>query len=229
MATVKRFKLSFLIVLFGLSMNLNAQSRLFPSRNSMPNSILNSYYTKVDRLLLNEGVFNVFAFEIRPSFSGETGCYYDAKDSVLVLRTANQNIWYYKGNNGSYKQRNRQIGLVVLEYRCPISQEARQSFNRLFTAAVFSSSYLAEPNGADGVTYEIRVQGGRYTASCWSPEKGSNCGQIVELLTRLSNAIKNNDSKRIESLIPSADELSRKFEALYPDDVKEGSVFLLWQ
>lgn len=229
MATVKRFKLSFLIVLFGLSMNLNAQSRLFPSRNSMPNSILNSYYTKVDRLLLNEGVFNVFAFEIRPSFSGETGCYYDAKDSVLVLRTANQNIWYYKGNNGSYKQRNRQIGLVVLEYRCPISQEARQSFNRLFTAAVFSSSYLAEPNGADGVTYEIRVQGGRYTASCWSPEKGSNCGQIVELLTRLSDAIKNNDSKRIESLIPSADELSRKFEALYPDDVKEGSVFLLLQ
>ena len=210
-------------------MNLNAQSRLFPSRNSMPNSILNSYYTKVDRLLLNEGVFNVFAFEIRPSFSGETGCYYDAKDSVLVLRTANQNIWYYKGNNGSYKQRNRQIGLVVLEYRCPISQEARQSFNRFFTAAVFSSSYLAEPNGADGVTYEIRVQGGRYTASCWSPEKGSNCGQIVELLTRLSDAIKNNDSKRIESLIPSADELSRKFEALYPDDVKEGSVFLLWQ
>ena len=210
-------------------MNLNAQSRLFPSRNSMPNSILNSYYTKVDRLLLNEGVFNVFAFEIRPSFSGETGCYYDAKDSVLVLRTANQNIWYYKGNNGSYKQRNRQIGLVVLEYRCPISQEARQSFNRLFTAAVFSSSYLAEPNGADGVTYEIRVQGGRYTACCWSPEKGSNCGQIVELLTRLSDAIKNNDSKRIESLIPSADELSRKFEALYPDDVKEGSVFLLWQ
>jgi len=210
-------------------MNLNAQSRLFPSRNSMPNSILNSYYTKVDRLLLNEGVFNVFAFEIRPSFSGETGCYYDAKDSVLVLRTANQNIWYYKGNNGSYKQRNRQIGLVVLEYRCPISQEARQSFNRLFTAAVFSSSYLAEPNGADGVTYEIRVQGGRYTASCWSPEKGSNCGQIVELLTRLSDAIKNNDSKRIESLIPSADELSRKFEALYPDDVKEGSVFLLLQ
>ena len=106
---------------------------------------------------------------------------------------------------------------------------AKQSLKRLFTAAVFSSSYLAEPNGADGVTYEIRVQGGRYTASCWSPEKGSNCGQIVELLTRLSDAIKNNDSKRIESLIPSADELSRKFEALYPDDVKEGSVFLLLQ
>lgn len=227
MATVKRFKLSFLIVLFWLSMNLNAQSRLFPSRNSMPNSILNSYYTKVDSLLLNEGVFNVFAFEIRPSFSGETGCYYDAKDSVLVLRTANQNIWYY--NNGSYKQRSRQIGLVVSEYRCPISQEARQSFNRLFTAAVFSSSYLAEPIGADGVTYEIRVRGGSYTASCWSPTKGSNCGQMVEFLTLLLDAIKRNDSKKVDGLIPSADELSRKFEALYPDDVKEGSILLLWQ
>ncbi len=227
MATVKRFKLSFLIVLFGLSMNLNAQSRLFPSRNSMPSSILNSYYTKVDSLLLNEGVFNVFAFEIKPSFSGETGCYYDAKDSVLVLRTANQNIWYY--NNGSYKQRNRQIGLVVSEYRCPISQEARQSFNRLFTAAVFSSSYLAEPIGADGVTYEIRVRGGSYTASCWSPTKGSNCGQMEEFLTLLLDAIKRNDSKKVDGLIPSADELSRKFEALYPDDVKECSSLLLWQ
>ncbi len=208
-------------------MNLNAQSRLFPSRNSMPNSILNSYYTKVDSLLLNEGVFNVFAFEIKPSFSGETGCYYDAKDSVLVLRTANQNIWYY--NNGSYKQRSRQIGLVVSEYRCPISQEARQSFNRLFTAAVFSSSYLAEPIGADGVTYEIRVRGGSYTASCWSPTKSSNCGQMVEFLTHLLDAIKRNDSKKVDGLIPSADELSRKFEALYPDDIKEGSILLQWQ
>ena len=106
---------------------------------------------------------------------------------------------------------------------------AKQSLKRLFTAAVFSSSFLAQPLGADGVTYEILIRGGAFAACCWSPKKGSNCGQIVELLTRLSDAIKNNDSKRIESLIPSADELSRKFEALYPDDVKEGSVFLLWQ
>lgn len=227
MATVKRFKLSFLIVLFGLSMNLNAQSRLFPSRNSMPSSILNSYYTKVDSLLLNEGVFNVFAFEIKPSFSGETGCYYDAKDSVLVLRTANQNIWYY--NNGSYKQRSRQIGLVVSEYRCPISQEARQSFNRLFTAAVFSSSFLAKPYGADGVTYEIRVRGGGYSAECWSPKKDSNCGQLVEFLAHLSEAIKGNDPQMIESLIPLADALSLLFEALYPEDVKENSTLLIWE
>ena len=226
---MKRILFAFLVVLFGITSGLNAQSRLYPSSNRRTSSILNSYYTKVDSLLLNGGSINDFAFEIRPSFSGETGCYYDVKDSVLVLRTANQNIWYYKGNNRSKKQRKHQKELVVSEYRCPISQEARQSFNRLFTAAVFSSSYLAEPNGADGVTYEIRVQGGRYTASCWSPEKGSNCGHIVELLTCLSDAIKDNDSKRIESLIPSADELSRKFEALYPDDVKEGSVFLLLQ
>ena len=77
--------------------------------------------------------------------------------------------------------------------------------------------------------YFLLLRGGAFAACCCSPKKDSNCGQIVELLTRLSDAIKNNDSKRIESLISSADELSRKFEALYPDDVKEGSVFLLWQ
>ena len=226
---MKRILFAFLIVLFGITSGLNAQSRLYPSSNRRTSSILNSYYTKVDSLLLNGGSINDFAFEIRPSFSGETGCYYDVKDSVLVLRTANQSIWYYGMNNGSFKQRKHQEKLVISEYRCPISQVAKQSLKRLFTAAVFSSSFLAQPLGADGVTYEILIRGGAFAACCWSPEKGSNCGQIVELLTRLSDAIKNNDSKRIESLIPSADELSRKFEALYPDDVKEGSVFLLWQ
>ena len=226
---MKRILFAFLIVLFGITSGLNAQSRLYPSSNRRTSSILNSYYTKVDSLLLNGGSINDFAFEIRPSFSGETGCYYDVKDSVLVLRTANQSIWYYGMNNGSFKQRKHQEKLVISEYRCPISQVAKQSLKRLFTAAVFFFFFLAQPSGADGVTYEIIIRGGAFAACCWSPEKGSNCGQIVELLTRLSDAIKNNDSKRIESLIPSADELSRKFEALYPDDVKEGSVFLLWQ
>ena len=162
-------------------------------------------------------------------FSGETGCYYDVKDSVLVLRTANQNIWYYKGNNRSKKQRKHQKELVVSEYRCPISQEARQSFNRLFTAAVFSSSFLATPFGADGVTYEIRVRGGSYSAECWSPKKDSNCGQLVEFLAHLSEAIKGNDPQMIESLIPLADALSLLFEALYPEDVKENSTLLIWE
>lgn len=226
---MKRILFAFLIALFGITSGLNAQSRLYPSSNH----IGDSYYTIVDSLLLKGNDFIEFAFEIRPSFSGETGCYYDVKDSVLVLRTANQNIWYYGGyygrNNGLFKRRKHQEKLVISEYRCPISQVAKQSLKRLFTAAVFSSSFLAQPLGADGVTYEILIRGGAFAACCWSPEKGSNCGQIVELLTCLSDAIKNNDSKRIESLIPSADELSRKFEALYPDDVKEGSVFLLWQ
>ena len=225
---MKRILFAFLIVLFGITSGLNAQSRLYPSSNHS-NHIVDSYYTIVDSLLLKGNDFIEFAFEIRPSFSGETGCYYDVKDSVLVLRTANQNIWYYGGYNGLFKRRKHQEKLVISEYRCPISQVAKQSLKRLFTAAVFSSSFLAQPLGADGVTYEILIRGGAFAACCWSPEKGSNCGQIVELLTRLSDAIKNNDSKRIESLIPSADELSRKFEALYPDDVKEGSVFLLWQ
>ena len=216
----------FLIVLFGVTLDLTAQSRLYPSSNNRTSSISNGYYTIVDSLLLNGGNINDFAFEIRPSFSGETGCYYDIKDSVLVLRTVNQNIWYYKVNNGSNKQRRHQKELIVSEYRCPISQEARRSLSRLFTAAVFSSSFLAKPFGSDGVIYEIIVRGGKYAANCWSPKKESNCGQMVEFLICLSDAIKRNDSQGIESLIPSADALSFQFEALYPDDVKD-SIMLI--
>ena len=92
---MKRILFAFFIVLFGITSGLNAQSRLYPSSNH--NHIGDSYYTIVDSLLLKGNDFIQFAFEIRPSFSGETGCYYDVKDSVLVLRTANQNIWYYGG------------------------------------------------------------------------------------------------------------------------------------
>ena len=219
---MKRLSFAFLIVLFGFTSGLNAQSRLYPSSNHRAKSIIESYYTRLDSLLLNGGDFNYFAFEIKPSFSGETGCYYDVKDSVLVLRTANQSIWYYK-------QQKHQKKLKISEYRCPISQAARKSFNRLFSAAVFSSSFLAEPLGLDGVTYEIRVLGGMYAASCWSPKKGSNCGQMVEFITNLSDAIKRNDFQKIECLISYADELSLKFEALYPEDVEENSVLLMWE
>jgi hypothetical protein len=223
---MKRILFAFLVVLFGITSGLNAQSRLYPSSNRRTSSILNSHYTKVDSLLLNGGSINDFAFEIRPSFSGETGCYYDVKDSVLVLRTANQSIWYYGMNNGSFKQRKHQEKLVISEYRCPISQVAKQSLKRLFTAAVFSSSFLAQPSGADGVTYEIIIRGGAFAACCWSPKMESNCGQMVEFLICLSDAIKRNDSQGIESLIPSADALSFQFEALYPDDVKDSLMLI---
>ena len=147
-----------ILVILGLCFTIetSAQSRLYPrGRNNSKNS-LTAYAARVDSLLLNNRKLNSFAFTIRPSFTGELGCYYE--NSELVLRIANKCIWYSKN-------------IEINEYRCKISDEAANSINQLFFAAIFSSSYLAQPDGLDGETYELLVNGGYYTAECWSPKK----------------------------------------------------------
>ena len=155
-----------ILVILGLCfvIEASAQSRLYPKgRNNSKNS-LTAYAARVDSLLLNNRKLNSFAFTIRPSFTGELGCYYE--NSELVLRIANKCIWYSKN-------------IEINEYRCKISDEAANSINQLFFAAIFSSSYLAQPDGLDGETYELLVNGGYYTAECWSPKKNTNCKREV--------------------------------------------------
>ena len=87
--------LSVMIVSLGLCSEVYALDRLYPVARSVPALSSNArYHAKVDSLLLNNGVFSDFAFEIRPSFTAESGCYYDNKDSSLVLRISDRNIWY---------------------------------------------------------------------------------------------------------------------------------------
>lgn len=195
-----------LIIILCFTIEASAQSRLYPKgRNNSKNS-LTAYAARVDSLLLNNRKLNSFAFTIRPSFTGELGCYYE--NSELVLRIANKCIWYSKN-------------IEINEYRCKISDEAANSINQLFFAAIFSSSYLAQPDGLDGETYELLVNGGYYTAECWSPKKNTNCYKLVEILETLASATKENDYVAIENITPKIEELTKEFESLFPEDVKK--------
>lgn len=195
-----------LIIILCFTIETSAQSRLYPrGRNNSKNS-LTAYAARVDSLLLNNRKLNSFAFTIRPSFTGELGCYYE--NSELVLRIANKCIWYSKN-------------IEINEYRCKISDEAANSINQLFFAAIFSSSYLAQPDGLDGETYELLVNGGYYTAECWSPKKNTNCYKLVEILETLASATKQNDYVAIENITPKIEELTKEFESLFPEDVKK--------
>ena len=78
---MRRVLVCIVLLFCGLLLDINAQSRLYPGSSS----VLKDYYQQVDSLLLNGGEFNDFAFEIRPSFSGESGCWYDNKDSVQFI------------------------------------------------------------------------------------------------------------------------------------------------
>lgn len=224
---MKRILLILLTICLGIVVKMNAQSRLYPPRYPEPKSISAKYHRIIDTRLLNGGDYTYFAFEILPSFSAESGCYYDAKDSVIVLRSANQNIWdYMLGGDGSlFKELSGKLirsfkRVGVTEYRCSISKEAVLSFKRLFYAAVNSSSYLAESMGLDGTTYRLFSMGG--VAEFWSPQDNeSNCGKLEKFLYSLCAAVKNNNPQEIDNLIPLAEEVTEKFKSLYPEDLKE--------
>lgn len=198
-----RNTLYFILVLFGLSFSagVNAQSRLYPKGREHSQGPLKRYHAKIDSLLLNNGKLDDFAFTIEPSFEGEQGCYYDNETSELVLKVANKNIWY-------------SAKVEVAEHRCSISRSTASLIEELFSAAVLSSSYLAQPNGLDGVTYEILINGGYYTAECWSPKKDTNCHKLVRILEELSAAVKINDQVAVENLIPEIKELTTVFKEL---------------
>lgn len=197
-----------ILIIIGLcfTVEASAQSRLYPTGRDNSKNSLTAYAARVDSLLLNNRKLNSFAFTIRPSFTGELGCYYE--NSELVLRIANKCIWYSKN-------------IEINEHRCKISDEAANSINLLFSAAIFSSSYLARPNGLDGETYEILIKGGFCTAECWSPKKDTNCYKLVEILKTLVSATKENDKVAIDNLIPKMTELTKEFVSLFPEDVKE--------
>ena len=224
---MKRILLILLTICLGIVVKMNAQSRLYPPRYLEPKSSSAKYHKIIDTRLLNGGDYTYFAFEILPSFSAESGCYYDDNNSVLVLRTANQSIWYSMlGGDGSLiKELSgkliRSIKRVrVTEYRCSISKEAVLSFKRLFYAAVNSSSYLADGMGLDGTTYRLFGVGG--VAEFWSPQDNeSNCGKLEKFLYSLCAAVKNNNPQEIDNLIPLAEELTENFKSLYPEDLKE--------
>ena len=180
-----------------------SQNRLSPEmgRSSI------EYYKQIDNLLLGEEGSR-FILQVRPSFDPECCLYFSDETKELVLREAEKNIWYAKGQGGTVK-----------EYRYSIPVSYIEKIDSLFMAAVFSSSFMCSSHGYDGTTYELRTFGGRYVASC-NPSKNedSNCGRLAVVLNRLCELVKVGDDKCIEGLMPAIDTLTNVFYELLPDD-----------
>ncbi len=202
-------------MLTGFASEIHAQSRLTPaSALTAKYEIKYRYY--INKLLhQNDADFYYFAFEIRPSFHGESFCFYNIQKEEVVYRIAKKNIWYTRMKKNIFPFSNN---VKVTEYRCPLSKDIAEHFKQLFKAAVNSSSFLAERIGCDGVSYQI-YSGWCWSAECWSPDERTNCGKLVQILEKITEYTKENKPKEIEKMIPEVDELCKTFEALYPEDL----------
>lgn len=120
--------------------------------------------------------------------------------------------------------------------RCVVNQEAEENeaklkldsielktdkatalkFADLIEHAVKTCMFNDERLGFDGTTYffgnSIRV------ATIWSPESGSNCKKLTDVLEKAMTAVKNQNKDELKSLLPEVESLTKVFKKLYPND-----------
>ena len=89
-------------------------------------------------------------------------------------------------------------------------------FSDLIKHAVATCMFNDERLGFDGTTYffgnSIRV------ATIWSPDSGSNCKRLTDVLEKAMTAVKNQNEEELKSLLPEVESLTKVFEKLYPKD-----------
>ena len=89
-------------------------------------------------------------------------------------------------------------------------------FSDLIEHAVKTCMFNDERLGFDGTTYffgnSIRV------ATTWSPESGSNCKRLTDVLEKAMTAVKNQNEDELKSLLPEVESLTKVFRKLYPKD-----------
>ena len=89
-------------------------------------------------------------------------------------------------------------------------------FSDLIEHAVKTCMFNDERIGFDGTTYffgnSIRV------ATAWSPENGSNCRRLTDVLEKAMTAVKNQNKEELKSLLPEVESLTKVFKRLYPKD-----------
>ncbi len=89
-------------------------------------------------------------------------------------------------------------------------------FSDLIEHAVATCMFNDERLGFDGTTYffgnSIRV------ATIWSPDSGSNCKRLTDVLEKAMTAVKNQNEDELKALLPEVESLTEVFKKLYPKD-----------
>ena len=120
--------------------------------------------------------------------------------------------------------------------RCVVNQEAEENeaklkldsielktdkatalkFADLIEHAVKTCMFNDDRLGFDGTTYffgnSIRV------ATIWSPESGSNCKRLTDVLEKAMTAVKNQNEDELKALLPEVESLTEVFKKFYPKD-----------
>jgi len=96
-------------------------------------------------------------------------------------------------------------------------KETALAFSNLIKHAVATCMFDDERLGFDGTTYFF----GDYSrvATIWSPDPGSNCRRLTDVLEKAMTAVRNQNGEELKALLPEVKSLTKVFENLYPKDI----------
>lgn len=96
-------------------------------------------------------------------------------------------------------------------------KETALAFAELIGHAVGTSMYNDTRWGFDGTNYYFRDYS--RVATIWSPDRGSNCRRLTDVLEKAMAAVKNQNGEELKALLPEVKSLTKVFENLYPKDI----------
>lgn len=213
------------LLLFAISsFNLLAQDRMTLARIEM-STLSRGYETSLINYFDIAKADN-FACLVRPSFSGEYCLTYCKATKSLKLKRAAMNIyyeqkWYYK--DCSKKERNKVV--PSQEFLLVVSDSLATSLSSMFTSIVVTSTHLQNKGMmSDGINYQFIIRpGNSRVAECHSPSKDTNCGQAVNVIEELCDAISSSDNEKAENLINEVVRVTNIFRQYYPADFNESN------
>ena len=104
------------------------------------------------------------------------------------------------------------------QYELKISKTQADALYSLFTSAVCASSNLGDDFGVmDGTYYEFHAH--PYGGHTRSPGSKSNCGRLVNIVKKVCQCVKEQDTTTLDILFEEMETLTDIFVSLYPVEI----------
>ena len=201
--TMKKQIITF-VMLMTIAIGAQAQSRLEPM-------------TQIDQKLWGEKYFETWLSEkasqqmlIFPSFDFPSALYvYRGYGEIERLQVK----WCVVNKDAGENEPKLKLDSIEIK----TDKKTALAFSNLIKHAVGTCMFIDNRLGFDGTTYFF----GDYSrvATIWSPDDGSNCKRLTDVLEKAMTAVKNQNKDELKGLLPEVKALTKVFEELYPEDL----------
>lgn len=195
-----------------------AQDRLVPASSGI-------YYPSIYHVYLSELLveqWNEFAYVCKPSFTEESAlkCWIPGgpnrtNERILVLREAKFNVYYEFHFGYGYEETSKRLPELnedyYNEYTLEVNQDVVEPIKKLLEEFVYDARFVRPDNHIrrDGTTHIFMVK--KAAAECWTPQEGTLCSELVQIMNDLSNCVKKGDATQLPSIVEHANVLLLKY------------------